>query len=114
MFEPIGYYPFMRGAGAFLDAACPECHERHGQDRCECCYGYDHADSEPIWDSTESDTPTHCVHCEALIPHRLTREGYAYVAESLVLGSGRPEILSEWRDAYAGVALDAAMRGATF
>lgn len=113
MLEVIGYYPFMTGAGAYLEAACPSCHEAHGIDRCECCYGYAHDDSEPVYADTSSDTPTHCTHCEAIIPHRLTREGYGYVADALAFGSGRPEILAAWRATYAGVALDAAIREAT-
>lgn len=106
--QAIGYYP---SAGDFhLDPACPDCHEAHGIDRCECCMAYVHDDSEPIFDDSSSDTPTHCTFCEAIIPHRLTREGYDYIAEALTFGQGRPEILAVWRETYAGVTLDAAMR----
>lgn len=118
--EPIGFYPFSKGVGAYLEPVCADCYERHGMDdeggdRCDAltCCGWRRDDSEPIWETAgESDTPTHCAVCEALIPHRLTREGYAYVAEALALGSGRPDILAAWRAAYAGVALDAAIREA--
>jgi hypothetical protein len=53
---------------------------------------------------SESDTPTHCHVCEALIPHRLTPDGYAYVGERLrdhlADGGGRAEIQRAWFDAY--------------
>ena len=118
--EASGYYPFIPRAGAYLDPLCASCFERHGLsdedgDRCDSltCCGWRREDAEPIWEASgASDTPTHCVVCEALIPHPLTREGYAYVAEALLIGSGRPEILEAWRREYAGAALDAAMREA--
>lgn len=107
MLGPIGYYPFMHDPGVYLEAACPACHALHGAGLCVCCEPYRHDDSEPIWDDTESDTPTHCWHCEALILHGLTPDGYAYVAEALAFGGGRPEILAMWRDAYGDVEVTA-------
>jgi hypothetical protein len=53
---------------------------------------------------SEADSPTHCHVCEALIPHRLTREGCADVAERLREhldgNGGRAEIQRAWFDAY--------------
>ena len=51
--------------------------------------------------TTEVDTPTHCAICERLIPHQLTEDGMTYVREHCENGTGRPEILAAWRDAYA-------------
>lgn len=34
-----------------------------------------------IFRDTESDTPTNCKECGEVIPHALTREGYAYVEQ---------------------------------
>lgn len=57
-----------------------------------------------IFDHEESDSPTHCKTCEKLIPHGLTSDGYAYVAEKLssdlAYNAGRPEIYGQWWDAY--------------
>jgi hypothetical protein len=57
-----------------------------------------------IFPDTESDTPTHCAECEALIPHALTPEGYEYVSEAVAqyrdFGIGRGEIVEQWAAQY--------------
>jgi hypothetical protein len=59
----------------------------------------------------ESDSPTHCSVCESLIEHRLTSDGYAYVAQAMAEHlsemdshpddrTGRACILKAWWNAY--------------
>jgi hypothetical protein len=53
----------------------------------------------------EQDTPTHCCECEALLPHRLTSHGHAYVEEALERnlrdpGDGRRCIVNAWATEY--------------
>jgi hypothetical protein len=58
----------------------------------------------PIFDYSESDTPTHCIRCEALIAHALTGDGYDYVREAVrdffLVKRGRREILAQWVAQY--------------
>lgn len=56
----------------------------------------DWPDPLPIFWSDEADTPTHCVECEALIPHRLTDYGMEYVREALEMPGGRRCIERAW------------------
>ena len=62
-------------------------------------------DPAPIFFNNESDTPTHCVKCEALIDHALTSDGYEYVAEAiadfLTNDSGRYKIVMAWALNYS-------------
>ena len=48
----------------------------------------------------ETDSPTHCENCEALIYQPLTSDGVEYVREAVKSNSGRPEVLATWREAY--------------
>lgn len=56
----------------------------------------------PIFAESETDCPSHCAECEALIPENLTSDGVRYVREHLRRflrthgREGRAEILSEW------------------
>lgn len=72
------------------DAVCAGCSNRYSPD----------TDASPIYSSSESDTPTHCRDCGDLIPHALTPDGLAYVAERLSAGDGDPGVLQQWRDEY--------------
>lgn len=102
-FDVIGFYPNM---GDFYgEPFCAACAPKHADNACadkgNCCSPWVLSDAGPIFRDSESDTPTHCVACEALIPHALTLDGAAYVWEALQIGTGRPEILAMWRKAYA-------------
>lgn len=97
MYGPIGYYVTCD------DALCADCAPAgFAESDYSEWEGFD-GWSEPIaiFPSTESDTPTHCAECEALIPHDLTPDGLAYVAERLAADDGRPEIHAMWAEAYA-------------
>ena len=98
---PIGYYLTCD------DAVCDDCFDPGSWE------GFEDWD-EPlaIFADTESDTPTHCVRCHALIPHELTTEGYRYVREAVAEGSNRlgmserdyryrQSILDAWAEEYA-------------
>lgn len=58
----------------------------------------------PINYDDESDTPTHCSVCEALISHALTGDGLEYVwegvTELLIHDTGRACIVSQWWEEY--------------
>jgi hypothetical protein len=65
-----------------------------------------------IFNDTESDTPTHCVKCQAVIRHDLTVDGTTYVtdaiAEFISDGSSHDaDCMAQWWDAYSDT-LDAA------
>lgn len=64
---------------------------------CADCLEEGEADDSPLFATSETDSPTHCERCEALLPEALTSDGEAYVREVVAEGSGRPEILAEWR-----------------
>ena len=55
-----------------------------------------------IFPGTESDSPTHCACCEALIPHSLTHEGSVYAQEAVKARTGRPAVLTLWEVVYGG------------
>lgn len=94
MNDPIGYYVTTD------DAQCADCHDPDDWRGFE---GWD--EPVPIYRGTAGDTPTHCGECGLLIPHALTAEGYAYVAEAIARRDGRPDILDKWATEY-GPALD--------
>lgn len=80
---------------------CPDCYEllwRQG--------GPDREQDAPIFRDTEGDYPSHCEHCNALIPHELTPDGFDYVREAVrkaAEGSGdtwRAMIAEQWRAHY--------------
>jgi hypothetical protein len=52
----------------------------------------------------ESDGPTHCVKCSAVITHDLTCDGTRYVLNSVLEfitdGSHTPDVMAQWWDAY--------------
>ena len=106
-FDVLGYYPLL--GDAYGEPFCADCAPWHGV-KCVCCQPWDIEKAAPIFRDSESDTPTHCVACEALIHHSLTTDGVGYVYEALQIGTGRPEILAVWRDAYAHE-LEAAAEG---
>jgi hypothetical protein len=68
------------------------------------------AEGSAVFDSSETDSPSHCDECGALIPESLTTDGVAYVAEALasyVFGTvlhrghvGSAAVLDEWRAEY--------------
>jgi len=57
-----------------------------------------------IFTDTESDTPTHCGTCGAVIRHDLTADGARYVMEAIaefIAGEGHnPDVMAQWWDAY--------------
>jgi len=57
-----------------------------------------------IFTGTESDTPTHCGECGAVIRHDLTADGARYVMEAIaefIAGDGHtPDVMAQWWDAY--------------
>jgi hypothetical protein len=57
-----------------------------------------------IFNDTESDTPTHCGKCGAVIQHDLTAEGAHYVRDAIaefIAGDGHtPDVMAQWWDAY--------------
>ncbi len=77
---------------------CAECGERGGWDRDE--------EAGAVFADSETDSPSHCDDCEALIPECLTSDGVKYVHESFrrFLRShgkdGRLEVLTEWAREY--------------
>lgn len=84
--------------GAYVtcdDAECADCHDPDAWAGFE-----DWVEPIHIFAGTEADAPTHCTVCEALIPHALTEEGLAYVAEMLADDGGRPEIEAQWVEEY--------------
>lgn len=101
MYEALGFYPLH--GDAYGDPFCADCAPKHADGACtpECCTPWTLDEAEAITSDMEADAPTHCTACEALIHHSLTPDGAAYVWEALEIGTGRPEILAVWRDAYA-------------
>jgi hypothetical protein len=95
MSDVIGYYVTSD------DAQCADCHEPEEWGGFE-----DWDEPVPIFYGTAGDTPTHCGDCGLLIPHALTWEGYAYVADRLARRDGRPDVLDKWASTY-GPDLDA-------
>jgi hypothetical protein len=109
--NPIGYYV------SCDDAICEDCAPEPVKGVTWIVPGFMGGEPIPIYRDTEADTPTHCCECGDLIPHALTREGYAYVLEralshaadstgvkcprpngSLVAGHGT---LAEWWNKYS-------------
>lgn len=89
MSDPIGFYVNVD------DAQCVDCHEPDDWGGFE-----DWEAPVPIFQGTAGDTPTHCGDCGLLIPHALTADGYAYVAEAIARRDGRPDILDRWASTY--------------
>jgi hypothetical protein len=54
----------------------------------------------------ESDSPQHCDMCGTFLDNPLTPDGLEYVKEALQRGTGAPDVLATWRDAYHWLALD--------
>lgn len=88
--NPIGY---LSGEGAY----CPD------------CFSASLALVTAITRDTTTDTPTHCVQCEVLIPHALTEDGLQYVANAIDSHirskldghrAGRVCILATWWEEY--------------
>lgn len=50
--------------------------------------------------SGDTDSPSHCDFCEALIYEPLTPDGVEYVRDAVENNEGRPEVLAAWREAY--------------
>jgi|SRR5581483_7724006 len=52
----------------------------------------------------ESDSPTHCCKCSAVIAHDLTIDGAVYVRDAIaefISGNGHaPDVMAQWWDAY--------------
>lgn len=64
-----------------------------------------------IFNDSESDTPTHCRQCGAVITHDLTREGGEYVKDAVAElisepGSHTADVIAQWWAAYAGTGLN--------
>jgi hypothetical protein len=53
------------------------------------------------YDLGEADSPQHCDRCWRLLDFSLTSDGIEYVREALQDGSGDPQVLAEWREAFA-------------
>jgi hypothetical protein len=57
-----------------------------------------------IFADTESDTPTRCAVCGAVIRHDLTADGVRYVMDAIaefIAGEGHdPDVMAQWWDAY--------------
>jgi hypothetical protein len=57
-----------------------------------------------IFNDTESDSPTHCAKCGAVIRHDLTADGVRYVMDAIaefIAGEGHtPDVMAQWWDAY--------------
>jgi len=58
------------------------------------------ANFSPLGQDGETDSPTHCELCEALIVEPLTPYGIEYVRDAIAANDGRPEILAAWKMAY--------------
>jgi hypothetical protein len=89
--------------GYYVDcdtAHCADCVDLEGWEGFE---DWDEPLAISAWD--ESDTPTHCAICESLIPHGLTSDGLAYVAEhfdrAVAVDGGRRCIVRAWVETYA-------------
>jgi hypothetical protein len=58
-----------------------------------------------IFMDSESDSPTQCAKCEAVICHDLTPDGAEYVIEAIgefITGNGHtPDVMAQWWDAYS-------------
>ncbi len=91
--EPNGYYVFQHETP--IMALCADCAK---VERTESVFAG--ADFEPLG-AGETDTPTHCEKCEALIIENLTSDGVEYVREALAENTRRPEVLAAWREAFA-------------
>lgn len=90
------------------DAVCTRCYDETGGLETWLADGgfEDWPDPLEITSSDESDTPTHCGICEALIPHQLTNYGMDYVREALADAVkadnhfGRRAIVRAWVEEY--------------
>ena len=97
--EPIGFYVNCD------DALCAE----HFVEPAERVVTGEITADDPlaIFPDTESDSPTHCVQCGALIPHALTPDGVGYVSDAIAewrdWGVGNADVLRQWVEAYEDV-----------
>lgn len=70
------------------------------------CDDHEPADGEPVFSGAETDCPSHCAECGALVPETLTADGEQYVREKIAAyitdGTGDPSILCQW----AGYSMD--------
>ena len=79
---------------------CAECGEREGWDK------RPSDEVGAVFPDSETDSPSHCEECEALIPQSLTSDGVKYVHAAFrrFLRShgkhGRAEILTEWAETF--------------
>lgn len=73
--------------------------EKHGQN-----YQFGDSDRWPSGPHAdgggEADTPQHCDHCNVFLGNPLTDDGRRYVIEALARGTGKADVLAEWRDFY--------------
>lgn len=95
MYRTLGYYVTCD------DALCEDCFHADGYE----WPGFEGWEAPlAISETDEADTPTHCVECKDLIPHELTKGGYAYVEgaiEGLIVhDDGEGEIVRAWWQAY--------------
>lgn len=100
MYKPIGYYLNCDDAVCTDDAPAGFANEDYSE-----WSGFEGWETPAvIFDHEESDTPTHCKTCEALIPHALTSDGADYVAEKIGSNLGDTghtvRYVSEWWDEY--------------
>lgn len=94
--------------GFYIDcdtAECERCFDNNGgEEAWKERGGFEDWESPlPIFESSESDTPTHCHDCGDLIEHPLTDDGYNYVADAIVsdFGDGeRSPVIEQWIDHY--------------
>ncbi len=89
--DPNGYYLFARDGSGYVGILCDDCAATADLD--------DSVELEPAG-ANETDTPTHCDRCEALIVEALTDEGIEYVRQALEEADGRPEVLAAWLQAF--------------
>jgi len=94
----------VQGYAANCESWCVECATERGWAERGAIDGA----GEPVWalfESDESDTPTHCTACGTLLSNTLTGYGEHYVAEAfaehLSSGRGARSVLIEWAHEYS-------------
>ncbi len=68
-----------------------------------------------IFNDSESDTPTHCVTCGAVIAHDLTVDGDHYVMDAITEfisdgSSHNADVMAQWWDAYGNTLSESDLR----